>query len=35
MGCQTGIASKIIEQDADYILAVKENQKQLYQDIED
>ena len=35
MGCQQGIASKIIEQQADYILAVKENQKQLYQDIQD
>jgi len=33
MGCQQEIASKIIEKQADYILAVKENQKQLYQDI--
>jgi len=35
MGCQQEIARKIIEQEANYILAVKENQKQLYQDIED
>ena len=35
MGCQQEIAHKIIEQEANYILAVKENQKQLYQDIED
>lgn len=34
MGCQTAIASKIIEKKADYILAVKGNQKQLYEDIE-
>ena len=35
MGCQEKIASAIIEKKADYILAVKENQKQLYQNIED
>ena len=35
MGCQQDIATKIIEQEADYVLAVKENQKQLYQDIQD
>lgn len=35
MGCQEAIAKAIIKQEADYILAVKENQKQLYQDIED
>jgi len=35
MGCQQDIARKITEQEADYILAVKENQKQLYQDIAD
>ena len=34
-GVPTEIARKIIEQEADYILAVKENQKQLYQDIVD
>lgn len=35
MGCQQEIAVKIIEKKADYILAVKENQKQLYRDIQD
>jgi len=35
MGCQKEIAKAIINKDADYILAVKENQKQLYQDIQD
>lgn len=35
MGCQEKIADTIIDQKADYLLAVKENQKQLYQDIED
>jgi len=35
MGCQQDIAKTIIKQDADYILAVKDNQKQLYQEIED
>lgn len=35
MGCQEAIAKKIIEKEADYILAVKENQKQLYQEIQD
>jgi predicted transposase YbfD/YdcC len=35
MGTQTDIASKIIENKADYILAVKENQKQLLEEIED
>lgn len=34
MGCQTEIAEAISKQKADYILAVKENQKELYQDIE-
>jgi len=34
MGCQTAIARKIIERKADYILAVKENQGYLYEDIE-
>jgi len=33
MGCQTAIASKIIERKADYVLAVKENQGYLYEDI--
>lgn len=35
MGCQQEIARKIIEKEANYILAVKENQKQLHQDIVD
>ena len=35
MGCQTNIANKIITKQADYILAVKGNQKQLHQDIQD
>ena len=35
MGCQTQIAQKIIDQNADYILAVKGNQKELEQNIED
>jgi len=35
MGCQKEIASAIIEKDADYILAVKGNQAQLLEDIED
>lgn len=35
MGCQTEIAKIIIDKKADYILAVKENQKQLHQEIED
>jgi len=35
MGCQVNIASKIIEQRADYVLAVKENQAHLLDDIKD
>ena len=35
MGTQTDIANKIIENGADYILAVKENQKQLLEKIKD
>ena len=34
MGTQTKIAEKIIEKGGDYILTVKENQPQLYSDIE-
>lgn len=34
MGCQTEIAEKIIDADADYILAVKGNQKSLYEQIQ-
>jgi predicted transposase YbfD/YdcC len=33
MGCQTDIAEKIIERDADYVLALKENQGNLYEDV--
>jgi len=35
MGCQQEIATKIIKQEANYILAVKDNQKQLHLDIQD
>ena len=35
MGTQTDIADKIIENDANYILAVKGNQKQLLEEIKD
>jgi predicted transposase YbfD/YdcC len=34
MGCQRDIATKIIKQEADYILMVKENQKELHEQIE-
>ncbi|MEI7597671.1 MAG: ISAs1 family transposase [Bacteroidota bacterium] len=35
MGCQKKIAKKIVSKEAEYILAVKENQKDLYADIEE
>jgi predicted transposase YbfD/YdcC len=35
MGCQKAIAQTIVEQNADYVLAVKGNQGQLYQDVAD
>lgn len=35
MGCQKAIAEAIIEQKADYLLAVKENQKELHEGIID
>jgi len=35
MGCQTEIAGQIIDQGGDYVLQVKDNQKNLRQDIED
>ena len=35
MGCQTEIAHQIIEQEGDYLLAVKDNQKYLAEDIKD
>jgi predicted transposase YbfD/YdcC len=33
MGCQTGIAKTVIDGQGEYVLAVKENQPTLYQDI--
>lgn len=33
MGCQTEIAQKIIDEEGDYLLAVKKNQGHLYEDI--
>jgi predicted transposase YbfD/YdcC len=33
MGCQTEIAAKIVEKEADYVLAVKGNQVSLYEDL--
>lgn len=35
MGCQKEIAEKIIDKDADYVLAVKGNQGSLYEDIKE
>jgi predicted transposase YbfD/YdcC len=35
MGCQTAIAKQIVQQGAKYVLAVKENQEQLYRDVVD
>lgn len=35
IGCQKTIAKKIIAQDADYVLALKENQGCLYDDVEE
>ena len=35
LGCQTEIASAIVARGGDYLLAVKENQKLLYQDLHD
>ena len=35
MGCQEKIATAIVDKQADYILALKENQKELYQNIID
>jgi predicted transposase YbfD/YdcC len=35
LNCQTKIASEIRAQNADYILAVKENQGKLYDDLKD
>ena len=35
MGCQKDIAQKVVDQGADYVLALKENQGQLYEDVRD
>lgn len=35
MGCQEKIAEKIISKEADYVLAVKDNQKQLHEEVAD
>jgi predicted transposase YbfD/YdcC len=35
MGCQTAIAAQIVEKGADYVLAVKDNQENLHQDIQE
>ncbi len=34
IGCQRDIAAQLVEQGADYLLAVKRNQEHLYEDIE-
>jgi predicted transposase YbfD/YdcC len=33
LGCQTEIAATIVDQDADYVLSLKENQGRLYEDV--
>ena len=33
MGCQKTIAAKIVDKDADYLLAVKDNQEKLHRDV--
>lgn len=35
MGCQTAIAEQIVRQGGDYLLALKDNQPRLYQDVHD
>ena len=35
MGCQKKVASAIVEQGADYVLALKDNQRELYEDVKD
>ena len=35
LGCQTGVATTIVEQGGDYVLAVKENQGHLFEDVKD
>ena len=34
MGCQTDIAQAMSDRDADYVLALKDNQGQLYEDVQ-
>ena len=34
LGCQTAIAQQIVSQGADYVLALKENQEQLYAEVQ-
>ena len=34
IGCQTAIAEQIVDKQADYVLALKENQGHLYEDVE-
>lgn len=34
MGCQTNIAAQIISQEADYVLALKDNQERLHQEVQ-
>jgi predicted transposase YbfD/YdcC len=34
MGCQTDIAQTIVEREAEYVLALKDNQGQLYEDVQ-
>ena len=35
MGCQKKVASEIVERQADYVLALKGNQRELYDDVKD
>lgn len=35
LGCQAEVAATIVDQGADYVLAVKENQGRLYEDVKD
>lgn len=35
MGCQKNVASEIVEREADYVLALKGNQRALYEDVKD
>ena len=35
MGCQKDVATTITSQNSDYVLALKRNQPELYQDVKD